>query len=146
MVGATRPAAHPWEDETDTIQLLRENDLHLLQTKLDTVQAQMIRGLLGRVPLPPRVAAAATGGVFEGEGEEDEGTEDARRKLLLQEVTGFVADLLSLLQTRYLVSPVNLQGKTPADLVGATGVLEKANKGAEGRGLVFGFLCWSLDL
>jgi hypothetical protein len=116
-------------NETDTIQLLRENDLHLLQTKRDTVQAQLVRGLLGRVPLPPRATAAATGGRLEGEGDEDEGVGGARRRLLVLEVTGFVEDLLSLLQTRYLVSPVNVRQETPADVAGVRGAMEEAHQG-----------------
>jgi len=92
----------------------------------------LVRGLLGRVPLPPGATAAAAGGVFEGEEDEveDEGVGSARRRRLLQEVTGFVEDLLSLLQTRYLVSPVNARRETPADVVGARGAMEETHQGA----------------
>lgn len=131
MVGGTRRAARPWEDEDDTIQLLRETDLHLLETKQDHVQGQLMKGLLGRVPLPPRAAAAGARGVLEGKEDEDESEGNARRRLLVKEVTGFVGDLKSLLQTRYFVSPVTARGETPADMVGAKGVIEEASKGTE---------------
>jgi hypothetical protein len=144
MVGATRRSVNPREDAADAVQPLRNTDLDLLESNRTKVCEQLARGLLQRVPPPPLPAAAARGwgGVFgRGGGKEEEEErkkeqEAAARRLLAREVGGFVEDLVTVLKMRYLISPVNALGETPADVAGAGGVLEETHRGGRMGGWV----------